>query len=150
MDIDMEQMTEMDLTQVQLIIKSGIEIFTAPVELGRAPRHARENIADVFAAQSANIQHMNDGNEIILLQKCYLAAQRADDFIFQPLLGQKLEQFKEEPEHDRCLLDLNKLPDNPINVGQPGLTEEARRSETNQDCIQKRSKSPCKKKLKYL
>ncbi|KAA6368203.1 MAG: hypothetical protein EZS28_036270, partial [Streblomastix strix] len=105
-----------------------------------------EKLQVFFAAQCANVQHLNDGNEINIPQHSRLAAQRADGLGFQPLICPEQEQSEVEPEQDLSQLDLNNLPDNPENECLPGLIQETRRSEANKGSIQPRPKSSRKKK----
>ncbi|KAA6381067.1 MAG: hypothetical protein EZS28_023409, partial [Streblomastix strix] len=132
--------------QTQPTTNDGPIISTAPPQLGTASWHAGGENVNIFAAQRANIQHQDDGNEMNIPQQAHLAAQRADGLGFQPLIGQEQEQSEDGPEQDQGQLDLNNLPDNPENEGPPGLTQETRRSEANKGSSKSRSKSSRKKK----
>ncbi|KAA6396716.1 MAG: hypothetical protein EZS28_007753 [Streblomastix strix] len=146
MDKDMEQMMERDLTQTQPTTNDGSIISTAPSKLGTASWHAGGENVNIFAAQRANIEHQNNGNEMNIPQQGHFAAQRADGLRFQLLMGLEQEQSEDEPEHDLGQLNLNNLSENPGNEGPSGLTQETRRSEANKGSTKSRSKSSRKKK----
>ncbi|KAA6376696.1 MAG: hypothetical protein EZS28_027777 [Streblomastix strix] len=121
MDIDMEQMIERDLIQTLPTTNDGPIVSTVSPQLGTASWRAGGKIVSAFAAQHANTDNMNYGNEMNIPQQGHLAAQGADFLGFQPLIGQEQEQSEDEPEQDQGQLDLNNLPDNSQNEGPPGL-----------------------------
>ncbi|KAA6403438.1 MAG: hypothetical protein EZS28_001030 [Streblomastix strix] len=137
---------ERDHTQTQPSTNYGPIVQTAPRQLGMAQWHAERETASVFAAQCANTESMNFGNEMNLLQQGHLAAQGADGLGFQTLICQVKEQSEDEPEQDQGQVHFNNLPDNTKNEGSPGLTQETRRSEANKGRIKPRPKSSRKKK----
>ncbi|KAA6375536.1 MAG: hypothetical protein EZS28_028936 [Streblomastix strix] len=121
MDIDMEHMMERDLIQTQPTTNDGPIVSTAPYQLRTASQHAGGDTANVFEAQYANIQHVNDGNDMYVPQQGHLVAQGAGGLGFQFLMGPEQEQSEDEPEQDQGQQDLNILPDNPGNEGPTGL-----------------------------
>ncbi|KAA6401068.1 MAG: hypothetical protein EZS28_003407 [Streblomastix strix] len=113
---------------------------------GTASQHLGVEIVDVFAAQRANIQQLNDGNKMNIPQQGHHAAQIANIHGFQPMICPEQEQSEDEPEQDQGKLDLNNLPDNPGNEGPQGLIQETRRGEANKGSIKSCPKSSRKKK----
>ncbi|KAA6366953.1 MAG: hypothetical protein EZS28_037520, partial [Streblomastix strix] len=75
MDIDMEQMMEGDLTQTQPTTNDGPFVSAAPPQLRMASWHAGGENVNVFAAQRANIEHQNNGNEMNIPRQAEVAAQ---------------------------------------------------------------------------
>ncbi|KAA6373291.1 MAG: hypothetical protein EZS28_031183, partial [Streblomastix strix] len=138
MDIDMEQMMERDLTKIQSTTNDSPIVSIAPPQFGTASWHAGGDTADVFAAQLANIQHLYNGNEINIPQQGHLAAQGADGFGFQPLIGQEQEQSEDRPEQDQGQQDLYNLSYNSENKVLSKLIQETIRSEANKGSIKPR------------
>ncbi|KAA6379587.1 MAG: hypothetical protein EZS28_024885 [Streblomastix strix] len=149
MDIDMEQMMEMDLTQTYPTTNESPIVQTTSSQLGAASWHAGEENANVSAAQRTKTQHVNDKNEMNILQPGHFAAQGADDLGFQLLIGPEQEQSEDEPEQDQGQQDINNLPDNPGNEGSLGHIQETRRKEANKGSTKPRSKSSRKKKKSH-
>ncbi|KAA6359158.1 MAG: hypothetical protein EZS28_045315 [Streblomastix strix] len=146
MDIDMEQMMERDLTQTQLTTNDGPIISTATAQLGTASWHAGGENVNIFAAQRANIEHQNNGNEMNIPQQGHLAAYGADGAGFQPLIGQEQELSEDGLEQDQGQLDLNIIPDNPGNEIPSRHTQDIRWSEEIKSNINPSPNSPCKEK----
>ncbi|KAA6381659.1 MAG: hypothetical protein EZS28_022812, partial [Streblomastix strix] len=141
MDIDMEQMMERDLTQTQPTTNDDPIISTAPPKFETASWHAGEENASAFVVQRANIQHLNDRNEMSQLQQGHLAAQSAYGLGLQSLIGPGQEQSEDEPEQNQRKQDLNNIPDNQENKGLIGLKQETRRSDANKSSIKTRLRS---------
>ncbi|KAA6386411.1 MAG: hypothetical protein EZS28_018058, partial [Streblomastix strix] len=106
MEIDIEKMMERDLTLTQRTTNDGPIVSTAPPQLVTESWNAGGDTANVFAAQHANIQHLNDGNEMNIPQQAHLAAQGVDGLGFQPLMDPEQEKSEDEPEQDQGQLDL--------------------------------------------